>query len=71
VLQLFRKVAAANKWNADARFAHEFSGRLIGALRESTAAATAAARRLELLTWALVLLSVVIAAFTVALFVHG
>jgi hypothetical protein len=28
VLQLFRKVATANKWNVDARFAHEFSGRL-------------------------------------------
>jgi hypothetical protein len=71
MLRLYRKVAAANLWNFDTRFGHEFSGWLIAALTKSAAAAATASRRLELLTWALVGLTVVIAAFTVALFLHG
>jgi hypothetical protein len=71
LLRLDRKTAAANLWNLDARFGREFSGRLILALKANATAEATAGRRLELLTWALVLLTVVIAAFTVALFVHG
>jgi hypothetical protein len=71
LLRLYRKTAAANMWNLDARFGHEFSGRLIMALKATASAEAAATRRLEFLTWALVLLTVVIAAFTVALFIHG
>jgi hypothetical protein len=71
LLRLFRKGAAANMWNFDTRFGHEFSGRLIAALAASASASAEAARRLERLTWALVVLTVVIAVFTVALFVHG
>ena len=50
LLRLFRKVAAANMWNIDTRFGHEFSGRLILALKESASTAAIASRRLELLT---------------------
>jgi hypothetical protein len=71
MLRLFRKTAAANMWSLDTRFGHEFSGRLILALNESASTAATASRRLERLTWALVALTVVIAVFTVALFVHG
>jgi hypothetical protein len=71
LLRLFRKVAAANLWNVDTRIGHEFSGRLIAALTKSASAAATSSRRLELLTWALVALTVVIAVGTVALFVHG
>jgi hypothetical protein len=38
LLVLFRKVAAANQWMFDTRFGHEFSGRLIAALKQSTSA---------------------------------
>jgi hypothetical protein len=71
LLRLYRKVAAANLWNFDTRFGHEFSGRLISALKETASAAATSSRRLELLTRALVALTVVIAIFTVAVFVRG
>jgi hypothetical protein len=71
LLRLFRKVAAANVWNFDTRFGHEFSGRLIAALEESASASATSSRRLEWLTWALVALTAVIAVFTVAVFLHG
>jgi hypothetical protein len=47
-------------WNLDARFGHEFSGRLILTLKANASAEATAARRLELLTWAVVLLTVVL-----------
>jgi hypothetical protein len=71
LLRLYRKVAAANSWRVDTRVDHEFSGRLIAALEKSASTAATSARRLELLTWALVALTVVIATFTVAVFVRG
>jgi hypothetical protein len=44
--------------------------RLIRALQRASEASNAAAGRLELLTWALLVFTIVIAAFTVALFFH-
>jgi hypothetical protein len=50
---------------------NELTTRLIHALSHLRQSSDAAARRLETLTWALVGLTIVIAAFTVALFFKG
>jgi hypothetical protein len=71
VLRLYRKIAFANKHPWTVVFEHEMRGRLIQALAALRESSEKASKRLEGLTWALVGLTVVIAIFTVALFLEG
>jgi hypothetical protein len=67
LLGVFRKMAAANLWTIDTRFGHEFSGRLIDALKKSAEAAATSSRRLERMTRALVWLTMVLVGLTIVL----
>ena len=66
---LRRKVERDNMWNLQPRIESELNTRLILALSALRSSSDAAAQRLERLTW-LVAFTVVIAAFTVPLFLR-
>jgi len=71
LFRLRRKVERENLWNFQARVENELTTRLIQALTHLRQSSDDAAKRLETLTWTRVGLTIVIAAFTVALFFRG
>lgn len=71
LFRLRRKIERDNLWNYATRLENELMTRLIHALSRSRESSDAAARRLELLTWALIVLTIVIATFTIAVFFKG
>ncbi len=71
LFRLRRKIERENQWNFATRLENELTTRLIQALNALRSSSDKAAARLYWLTWALVALSVVIAAFTVAVFFKG
>jgi hypothetical protein len=68
---LRRKIERDNLWNFATRLENELTTRLILALSGLRRSSDTAARRLELLTRVLVLLTIVIAVFSIALFIRG
>ena len=71
LFRLRRKVERDNVWKVAARIENELTTRLIQALSALRQSSDEVAGRLTWLTWVLVFLTVVIAAFTVALFFKG
>jgi hypothetical protein len=71
VMRLYRKIAFSNKHQWDRQIELELIGRFTIALKGFREASETASSRLERLTWALILLTIVIAFFTVALFFRG
>lgn len=71
LFRLRRKIERDNKWRFDVIVQNELTTRLIHALSAARESSDAAAGKLANLTWALILLTVVIAGFTVALFFKG
>lgn len=71
IFRLRRKIERDNRWPYSAQLENEMTTRLIQAMGRLQRSSDVAASRLYLLTWALVVLTVVIAAFTVALFFRG
>lgn len=71
VARLYRKIAFAGKHNWDRQIELELIGRFTVALRGFSQASDRAAARIAALTWTLIGLTVVVAAFTVALFFRG
>lgn len=65
--RLYRKLAVGGRFPFDVIIERELQSRLVFALARFSDASDRAAKRLERLTWALVLLTVVIAVLTVAL----
>jgi hypothetical protein len=70
IMRLYRKVSLANQHSWDRRIELELIGRFIVALKGFRDASDKASKRLELATWVLIALTIVIAAFTIALFFH-
>jgi hypothetical protein len=68
IWRLYRKMGYANQHPFDRIIEHEMRGRLIAALNGFRESSEKTSQRLEALTWALVVLTIVIAIFTVALF---
>ena len=71
LFRLRRKIERENHWHFAKVLENELTTRLIHALSRARESSDAAAQRLERLTWALVLLSIVIAVFTAAVFFKG
>jgi hypothetical protein len=71
LFRLRRKIERDNMWHYATRLENELSTRLIHALSATREASDAAAKKLANLTWALIVLTVVIAGFTIALFFRG
>lgn len=71
LFRLRRKVERDNMWNIQSRIENELATRLIHGLAASRKSSDDAASKLTNLTWALLLLTVVIAGFTIALFFKG
>lgn len=71
LFRLRRKIERDNLWNYATRLENELTTRLIQALSRLHSSSEAAAIRLERLTRALLLLTVVIAIFTIAVFVKA
>jgi hypothetical protein len=69
-MRLYRKMSHANLHSWDRRIELELIGRFTVALKGFRLASERASRRLEVATWVLIALTVVIAFFTVALFWH-
>jgi len=69
--RLRRKIEHENRWRFDLMIQNELASRLIHALALTRASSDAAAKRLAWLTVVLVVLTVVIAGFTIALFFKG
>lgn len=66
--RLYRKIAFANQHPHSVMIEHEMRARLIAALTGFRESSEKASKRLEFLTWVLVVLTVVIVVFTIALF---
>ena len=69
--RLYRKLAFANDHQWDRQIELELIGRFTGALEHFSESAADASKKLERLTRVIVGLTIVIAAFTVALFFRG
>jgi len=65
---LARKVGRS--WHMEAQLSRELNLRLIRALKSAAATSTTAASRLAWMTFALIVLTLVVAGFTIALFFH-
>ena len=70
LMRLYRKMSQANQHSWDRRIELELIGRFTVALKGFRQASEKASARLEIATWVLIVLTIVIAAFTVALFFH-
>lgn len=71
LFRLRRKIERDNQWRYDTRIQNELTTRLIQALSALRSSSDDAAARLYGLTWALLVLTLVIAAFTIAVFFKG
>jgi hypothetical protein len=69
--RLYRKLAFANRHAWARQIELELIGRFTGALEYFSEASAIASKKLTLLTWVLVVLTVMVAAFTIALFFRG
>lgn len=68
---LRRKIERDNLWNFATRLENELNTRLIQAMSQLRQSSDDAAARIAKLTWALIVLTIVIAVFTIALFFRG
>jgi hypothetical protein len=70
LMRLYRKLSRGNQHPWDRRIELELIGRFTVALKGFRQASEKASQRLELATWVLIVLTIVIAVFTVALFLR-